>query len=334
MVSLLVVFTVLLSSSLTYVIICCMKGGAKYDMPDHRSSHSAPTPTSGGLAILVGSWLGLGFAYGQDLLSLSPLPVGLLLASLLSMVGFFDDMFDLKRRMRFMAQIILVVIALAVITLQGLLPQPIYLFFPLLFLWLWLINLFNFMDGINGIAGVQFVSVSAVMAFFVWQMGMASEAIFTLLLSAAVLGFLVWNFPWGKIFMGDVGSYFLGFTLGFLWLYTGLINNTLLIIWLIMLSVFILDASMTLLRRMMLGERFLSPHNQHMYQILARWFDSHAKVSCLVLVYNLCWLMPLSYALYLTKINALVAIFLAYFPITLLWLYVRVQFEKTNLVKV
>ncbi len=324
------IITAALSSLFTYVIIAMMRKGARLDTPNDRSSHNLPTPTSGGMAIVLSSWFGIAVAIWFGLIPISIMLLGGVLASDLALIGFFDDMFQLGRGSRFIIQVLLVAIGeFSLVMADYLLPTTL-LILPFFVAWLWLINLFNFMDGINGIAGVEFVSVCLCVSFFLMNSDMVFEALFCLILIGAVSGFLLWNFPLGKIFMGDSGSYFLGFILGFFWLVTGLLNNVFFAIWAIMLSIFIVDASLTLARRVILGERFLSPHNQHMYQILARRLNSHAKVSLLVLTFNFMWLLPLSYALYNQWIDVTWALSAAYIPLMFFWLCVRIRFEKNT----
>ena len=160
----------------------------------------------------------------------------------------------------------------------------------------WLTNLFNFMDGIDGLAGMEAVSVSGLGAFLLLRNRLLSGAQLSLMLCAASLGFLVWNWPPAKIFMGDVGSGFLGFTLGTLALFSSKTDSTLVWPWLILLAAFLVDATVTLLRRISGRARWYEAHRSHAYQHAARASGSHAKVTLAVAAMNIGWLFPLAWA--------------------------------------
>lgn len=150
------------------------------------------------------------------------------------------------------------------------------------------------MDGIDGIAGVEAVTVAAGAALLLWVRGDAAMAGVLVLLAAAVLGFLAWNWPPARIFMGDVGSAYLGFVLGVMALATSAEGPLNLWVWLILLAVFITDATVTLLRRLLRGERWYEAHRTHAYQHAARRFGSHRKVTLAVGALNVLWLLPLA----------------------------------------
>ena len=139
-----------------------------------------------------------------------------------------------------------------------------------------------------------------------------------LLMFAAVTGFLVWNFPPAKIFMGDAGSGFLGLMLGALALYSAHIEAVMLWVWLILLGIFIVDATFTLLRRLLRGEKVYEAHRSHAYQYASRQYGSHLSVTLSVLLINLFWLAPWSVAVALGAIGGAFGLIIAYVPI--LWL--------------
>ena len=158
----------------------------------------------------------------------------------------------------------------------------------------WLLNLYNFMDGIDGIAATQLIAVNLVSLVIVIN----TDAVLTLLsasFAAAAGGFLLWNWAPAKIFMGDVGSSFIGFTLGVMALLS-LFHGTMTIwTWLLLLGVFIVDATRTLFVRVTSGQRWHEGHASHAYQNAARRYNSHAKVTITVLLINLFWLGPLAW---------------------------------------
>ena len=173
--------------------------------------------------------------------------------------------------------------------------------FGVIFL-VWLLNLYNFMDGIDGIAGVEAIFVAGGSSLIsLSQVLPANTGQLTLLLLqlifvAATIGFLVWNWPPSKIFLGDVGSGFIGFILG-VFAFSSVAAGLLPIwSWLILLGVFLMDATVTLVRRFFNGKRWYEAHCNHAYQHLTRRWRSHQKVTLAILLVDLIWLLPLAWA--------------------------------------
>ena len=158
----------------------------------------------------------------------------------------------------------------------------------------WLLNLYNFMDGIDGIAGIEAVTVGAGCAVVAFVVGYPAGAIACLLLAAASAGFLAWNFPPARIFMGDAGSGFLGVVFGVLAVDASRQTPELLWSWLILLGAFIVDATVTLLRRLIRGERVYEAHRSHAYQHAARAIGKHRPVTLAIGAINVLWLLPLA----------------------------------------
>lgn len=272
------------------------------DIPNGRSSHTIPTPRGGGVAIIITFFLGglpLLFAGAVS----EPMFYGACVCGgMIALVGIVDDYKSLSPALRFMVHTIAAIAVCYVVPVPPLIPFAVdrpdlaWLAYILMVLGLvWFVNLFNFMDGIDGIAGGQVVTVGAGAAFILWlNRGDSGDIQWLLVLVLAGLGFLCWNRPPAKIFMGDGGSGFLGFMFGYLALFTaaeGRINHW---SWLILQGVFLVDASVTLLRRIWRGERFYQAHRSHAYQILSRRYQSHAKVTMGVIVINIVWLTPLA----------------------------------------
>jgi len=273
------------------------------DFPNSRSSHAVPVPRGGGVAIVVVFlsavvWILLKHGIpGQLAWSL----VGGGLA--ISIVGFLDDRFKLPPWPRLAVHSLAAAWALWCLgsmqpsqfdnsTLIGSWASRTAEFAGLV----WLTNLFNFMDGIDGLAGMEAVCVSVFGGILLFHGGLASYSQLFWLLAAASLGFLLWNWPPAKIFMGDVGSGFLGFTLGVLALFSSEADSNRVWPWLILLAAFVTDATVTLLRRMFLRVRWYEAHRSHAYQHGAKAFGSHAKVTIVVAAINIGWLFPLAWA--------------------------------------
>lgn len=242
------------------------------DQPDERRSHAVPTPRGGGIAIvaallLAGTWC-LPHA-GIALPMLVAFLVGLLLVAA---VGLADDHRPLSPWLRLAVHIV----AAGLLALGAWLSWGQVLLAAAAFaLALVLTNVWNFMDGIDGIASSQAALVAAVVAWAApgpWQP-------LALALLAATMGFLPFNFPRARVFLGDVGSGALGFTLASLLI--GTISQTPRAwgIWMLPLSAFLLDAGLTLLGRLHRGEAWWRPHRLHAYQQWARMSGSHVPVT-------------------------------------------------------
>ena len=311
--------SILIAFSMTWLVI---KGLSQrlLDLPTDRSSHVLPTPRGGGIAIAATTILMCSFLTIFDLLSIIPLPFIILLAAIAAL-GALDDFFNLGIKPRLLTQIILsalgVILCLGSSNFSTLETILIGIFLTLTLLWL--VNLYNFMDGINGIAALQAICVCVTMGAILHFYGDSSEAVNSLLIvGSACAGFLYWNFPKAKIFMGDTGSLFLGFGLGLIAVWTSLESIEMGTAWLIMLAVFITDATYTLLVRALTGQKFYLPHRSHSYQKLAVIFKSHAKVTLLVCAINALWLFPLALLTITKTINPAIALIAAYGPLVVI----------------
>lgn len=271
------------------------------DIPNERSSHSIPTPRGGGVAIVVSFLLALPVLGGLNLLSPSAL-YGLLGSGLLvAIIGFADDHGHIAARWRLLGHFIAA--GWALFWLNGL--PPIDFFGVLVDLgWfgnilalvylVWMLNLYNFMDGIDGLASAEAISACLGMCLVYLWGGAPSLVWGPLALAGAVAGFLCWNFPPARIFMGDAGSGFVGFVLAGLALEAVWVKPELLWSWVILLGVFIVDATWTLARRLLQGDKVYQAHRSHAYQHASRRFGNHMMVTSLIVLINLVWLLPIS----------------------------------------
>ncbi len=296
------------------------------DVPNERSSHSVPTPRGGGGAIIIVFLLCLPLLWLTSIIDVVSL-VALMGAGLLvSVVGFIDDHGHVPARWRLVAHFSA---ASWLLFWFGGLPS-ISMFGSMLDLGMfgnllasvaivWLLNLYNFMDGIDGIAGIEALTSSVVagLLFFIF---IEHEVMLTMtmLMSASVVGFLVWNLPPAKIFMGDAGSGFVGLMLGAFALQSAHISPQMLWVWLILLGVFIVDATYTLIRRLLRREKVYDAHRSHAYQYASREYGSHKLVTLSVFLINVCWLAPWSAAVAYGGIDGAEGLLYAYAP--LLWL--------------
>jgi Fuc2NAc and GlcNAc transferase len=298
------------------------------DIPNARSSHSIPTPTGGGMAIVVTF---MGFLLLAALtIEAAPNEVYwlVLTGTVLAVVGYIDDHRHIPAQWRLLIHFVVAFALLSSLTSlpsltvfgwqwqSGWLLSAIYLVAMV-----WLLNLFNFMDGIDGIASIEAVTTLCSAAMILYVSGDIAWPLILLSLSACVSGFLLFNWPPAKIFMGDAGSGFLGFMLGALAIITAQTTHISLWSWMILLAIFIGDATVTLLTRAKRGQKIHQAHRSHAYQILSRKWGSHLKVTLSVLLVNLLWLLPLALFATLWPGAGLLLCFLAYAP--LLWVIIR-----------
>ena len=273
------------------------------DMPNARSSHSRPTPRGGGVSVVVVSLAStlLVFLAGWIPPSIVTSLAGGGVA--VAAIGHLDDHRHVPARWRLLVHLLAALWVVGwldgmePISLPGFELQMGWAGAAIGVLWIaWLLNLYNFMDGIDGLAAVEAVTVSACAAALLFLAGATGLALLMVALSAAALGFLVWNWPPAKIFMGDAGSGYIGFVFGSMALISRALDALVLWAWLILLGVFLVDATMTLLHRLIRKERVYEPHCSHAYQRAARRYAAHRPVTVAVGLINLLWLFPLAWA--------------------------------------
>lgn len=270
------------------------------DRPNERSSHAVPTPRGGGLSIAVVTTCGVAALWLAGLVDAS-LAIALIVGGgAVAVIGFLDDRMSLPARVRLLVHLSAAILA---VYLLGGLP-PIQFGAGLVDLgWIghalavitvmWALNFFNFMDGIDGIAASEAIFVAAAGAAITCYTGGSLAAVHvSIVFAAACLGFLVWNWPPARIFMGDVGSGYLGFVLAVVAIAVTREQPTGGWALLTLSGVFFIDATVTLCRRVARGEKASEAHRSHAYQRLARRWASHRRVTFTVLAINLIWLLP------------------------------------------
>lgn len=302
-----VLFVALGALALSFVLVGAVRRIALnqnlLDLPNERSSHVTATPRGGGAGIVVSLVLAMGALWAIGLLSGWIWTVLMLSGSAIAGVGYLDDRRHLNAISRFIVHVgaaIFFVVALGGYPATGLhkwgLPAGGSSAFSVLAL-VWGTNLFNFMDGIDGIAASESVFIAAAAGILNLMNGGdpgLTAVLFSL--SAASLGFLFWNWPPARIFMGDVGSGFLGFIICACLMTTSLQGTLPIEVLPILGGVFIVDATTTLIRRVLQGDRWLEPHRTHAYQRMARRLGRHRPVTLMVVVINVMWLFPWAFA--------------------------------------
>jgi UDP-N-acetylmuramyl pentapeptide phosphotransferase/UDP-N-acetylglucosamine-1-phosphate transferase len=288
----------------TQLLLRSLQARAILDHPNERSSHAVATPVGGGLvviAVIASEWLLVwalsAIQNGGEFTYPVPLVVGITLA--LAALSWRDDRKPLSPVLRLIVQAIAVLIGIAALSAHGrifqtVLPYGLDVVFTA-WVWLWLINLTNFMDGIDGITSVEGGSIGigvAILAPFAAAASLAigvdpqsSLSVYAVVLAAAVAGFAWWNWQPARIFLGDVGAIPLGFLFG--WMLLEIAGAGLWAAALLLPLYYLMDATLTLVRRAIRRERLMEAHRSHFYQRAARRLGSHKRVAQIILALNI-----------------------------------------------
>ncbi len=319
---------------LAFLAACAMTWGLRVyaikhnviDQPNQRSSHSVPTPRGGGVAIVLTLLVALTWLYLSGYLTADSF-FGLFVPGLIvAVIGFLDDHGHIAARWRLLMHFLAAAIGLyflgsfPVINLAGFDISMAWIGMILGSIYLvWMLNLYNFMDGINGLASAQAIlfALGSAALLVLHQHTDFSGSIYLLVLAlaGAAAGFIVWNFPGAKIFMGDAGSGFLGIIIGLMILHIAKLDTHFFMAELCLLGVFIVDSTITLLRRLVAGKKVYEAHASHTYQILARKYGSHVPVTLTSIAVNIVWLFPIAYLIASAKMDGLVGLVIAWCPL-------------------
>jgi Fuc2NAc and GlcNAc transferase len=287
--------------------------------PNFRTLHVHPIPAGGGIVFSMVFVKGISYLWWLNQLSDS---LFLLLAAgggVATLFGFLDDLKNIRAKEKMAVQIVLS--SWGVFLLEGgtlfyfeWLPSLVSILVTLLFL-VWLMNGYNFMDGIDGMAvsGADFVSATIIWVLLLTR----PESEFIMVMSlvfASSSAFRLFNWPPASIFMGDAGSVFLGYLFGSLILVTVMVGDITVWTWLVVFGYFFADTTVTQIMRFILVKKWYLAHRSHAYQNLARISGSHLKVTGGVVLYNLIWILPLTLWSALSPEMALYAVVLAVSP--------------------
>ena len=297
----------------------------RLDIPNERSSHTSPTPRGAGLAVVVAFLLGLIALLVEDTISDEVFLAIAIPGLVVALIGWLDDRGHLtSAKWRLVGHFACASLAvwltgglpglpLANSTidfgLAGDITAVVYL--------VWMLNLFNFMDGIDLITGVQTVTTSAGVVMLLLISTESDLWKIFAIMTASMLGFLFFNLPPAKIFLGDVGSGFIGFTTAVISLVVA--EDEPLVAWamIILLAVFVTDATVTLLRRLLLHEHVYVAHRTHAYQHLSKKLNRHLPVSLGVGAINLFFLLPIAWLVVESEIIPIFGILVAYVPLAI-----------------
>jgi Fuc2NAc and GlcNAc transferase len=314
----------ILSLFLTYLIKNYMIKKSLVASVNERSSHTVPTPHGGGIALSITWFTGLGYLFLNNQIEAN-LFHAMMVGLVISMVSFFDDIYELTPKIRLLAQAVVAIgglyflggfetLTFGIFDISSQIFTNIFAFFLIV----WFVNLYNFLDGINGYAGSEAVFLS-----FAGFMLFGGDHF--IVLAVATLGFLYWNWNKAKIFMGDVGSTLLGYNVAIFTIYYANQEPGSFWIWIMLFGVFWFDATVTLLRRKLNGEKLSQAHRKHAYQRLTQSGWTHYKVTNYAVGLNLFLLS----SVYLIP-NILVAFLVALIVLALSMKFVdkRIRFES------
>ena len=299
------------------------------DVPNSRSSHTVPTPRGGGIGIVFAVLAVVGIARFFPGISAEWSAALFVGGGLVAAAGVLDDFLDLPPLTRTALHILAAGWVLWRINVLDVLHHTVLARWAwpatvlCLVLILWNTNLFNFMDGIDGLAGSQLVFVALAQGALLWMDGIRDISFLYWVMAAAGMGFLMWNWPPAKIFMGNTGSEFVGFAFGVMIIFSGTYGLRYLLASLILSLVFSTDATLTLLRRMSLGNQWYKAHRAHAYQHAAQRFGSHRAVTLAVLVGNIFWLFPLAWLVVVRESCSSAALLAAAIPVVAVVAYFR-----------
>jgi Fuc2NAc and GlcNAc transferase len=295
------------------------------DIPNERSSHSLPTPRGAGIAIVATFFVGLLILLVNDTISSRDFFTLAAPGLIVALIGRLDDLGRVtSAELRLVGHFICASIAVWLATglpalplaesiidfgVAGDIAAVIYL--------VWMLNLFNFMDGIDLITGIQTFTTCLGAAILLVVSTDSDLWLLVAVMAAAIFGFMYFNLPPAKIFLGDVGSGFIGFTIGAISLVVG--KNEPLVAWamIILLGVFVTDATVTLLRRLLTRKHVYVAHRTHAYQHLSKKLNHHLPVSVGVGAINLFFLLPIAWLVSESVIIPIFGLLISYVPLVI-----------------
>lgn len=305
------------------------------DVPNERSSHTQPTPRGGGLAIAI-----VLFGAYISVLALGRFNIGEMVGFLgggilVAFIGWLDDRRDIAAPVRVAVQAVAVAWALfwvkgyPVMSL-GFTQIPLGGFGTVLaaLAMLWLINLYNFLDGIDGIAAAQGCCAATIGAVLLTGAGAVLWALTASVLAGACAGFLMWNWAPARIFLGDVGSYTIGYTFGMLAIMGENSGDLPALVWVVLLSVFIFDATTTLIKRVLTGQPWYSPHRTHGYQRLVQCGWYHRDVALAVVAINIVVIAPMVWLTVQRPLSLLPVVAITAGIMMFLWAIIQRYYER------
>lgn len=293
-------------------------------VPNYRSLHPRTTPRGAGIVIAAANLAAVAVSYRLGMIQYPYLLVFFVGGLVIALVGFADDRFDLPAVPRLAVQVAgagwilfwfggMAPLGLGTVIVNLGWAGSVFAALAMV----WFFNLFNFMDGIDGIATSGTIYVTAAAAFILFRNGDYPLALLSALLCAAAAGFVYFNWPPARVFLGDAGSSFFSYTIAALILGSLWSDGMSLWTWLILLGYFVVDTTITLLIRLATVKKWYLAHRSHAYQNLARIWENHLKVVHLVLLIEILWLFPLALlSVWMNEIAPLITV-VAFLPIAI-----------------
>lgn len=289
-----------LSALVTSLAIRYARRRDLFDLPGQRRSHSTPTPRGGGIGIVVASIFACALVgIGGSVVTTAQVIAAIVIVAT---AGWIDDHRGLGARWRLLAHFVAATLLLIPLFASlhaanaGITAATLGVLFAIAAVaCAWSINLHNFMDGINGLLALQAIFVFCAIAVCEVHVSGTPRTTLLLLWVAAVAGFVPFNFPRARIFMGDVGSGVLGLLVAAAVVWQMAAHDAAALTGIIACSAFVTDATCTLLSRMARGRRWYSAHHEHLFQWLARSGFSHKAVVAMYMGWNLCVVVPVLY---------------------------------------
>ena len=286
---------------------------------NNRTLHGNPTPRGGGIVFSLVFIFFVLFLYLKNVINLDLFLVFGIGAGLSTIIGYIDDVRGIASIKKLLLQIFLVLWILYIFNggplnmielLSGWPSWVISIFFLV-----WLINVYNFIDGIDGLAitGAMLILLTLLLTLIIANHTSALIPLF-LILFISCLGFLFFNWPKASIFMGDSGSIFLGYCFGAFIIYSLMMGEISFLTWLVVFGYYLGDTTTTTIIRTVIGKKWNDGHRSHAYQNLARILDNHFIVTTGVIIYHILWLLPLAVWTVLKPDLAIIAVILAFLP--------------------
>jgi Fuc2NAc and GlcNAc transferase len=301
------------------------------DIPNDRSSHTQPIPRGAGITFFLSFNIVLGLLMWQQQLAMYYVYPVLLGGPVILILGYWDDLHSLSAVLRLTFHFLAALFIFGLIS-AGFSKAVVISFLPnwpwlsaifcILFI-AWFINLYNFMDGCDGLATSIGMVGSGLIAILSYMAGNNDLAIIYVVLAYALAGFLIFNWHPAKVFMGDAGAYYLGYIFGSLALVSKMYYDSSLYLHLIIFGLFIVDATWTLLRRLFRRERVFQGHHMHAFQKLIDRGWGHARVTSLYILITVLWLFPMAAFSMNFQTMSFLFVVVAYIPIFIFVLYLK-----------
>ncbi len=324
------ILLMVLSYLVTGVILKVVKRNKILDHPGSRSLHENPLPRGGGVTVAILVLSCLLVMQFTGVISALEFWAFFLGGVMTFIIGLLDDVRTVSVKIKGMGYLMAALCGVGIIEsiqLGNILDEYISIV-----IWgmviTWAINLYNFMDGSDGLAGMQAVLAGSVMICVAYVLNLDLILYLSLVITASSCGFLIYNFPPAKLFMGDSGSCFLGFIFGMTGYYSTRMGLLPLAFWLVLFSVFICDSALTLMMRIVSGEKWYQAHRQHAYQKLILAGHSHRWVLIHFILLFIVLLLPMALLVLRFEKYAVYIVVLCYMLIITLWAIIQYQYKN------